>query len=543
MSTSTLRRFGAAALGGSLLASGLVLAGPAPTSYAHEETDPVPAALAAEWLADEDGLLTGFGGFSWGVTIDAGVALAQVPGHQADVDAISQAVADNLTSYVAYDYEWDGVHYQGQVAGSTAKSAAFAATVGEDPSAFGGVDLVAELEQLVTPSGRIKDLATVDGEVDENGDYANVIGQSFAARALTDAGSDKAADVVSFLLDQQCAAGWFRQDFTRPENNDNAWDSPPATDGGCVAADDTPNVDATALAVLQLHPLAAGNPEVAAAVDAAVAWLVGQQAGDGSLRLGDIPPNTNSTGLAGAVFHLAGEHEAAEGAAGWLRSLQLGGLRCDGEAQVEQGAVAYDRADFRSAVAGGIADRTKVARSVSQAIPALLAAPESATSLAFRYPSFLDGGGTARVRVSGLALGEPACVGIGRFTRRVVGDADGAVVAPVRVPNRTGFVGVVADTADNAVGSEGLALAAKELPVDRRAVVAPRGTQRVVVGGLASGERVVVRQDGDVVARGTATSRGRFVATFTAPRARGRHAIEVVGQFPDRTDRVTYRVG
>lgn len=538
---SALHKGGVAVLGGTLLAAGLAVGGPASMAHAHEEADPVPSELAADWLAAEDGLLTGFGGFSWGVSIDAGVALSQVPGNEEAVDDITAALADNLESYIRYSYESFGVTYEGQSAGSTAKAAAYAATVGDDPSAFGGLDLVAELEGLATPSGRIQDVATVDGATDVNGDYANVIGQSFAARALTDAGSSEAGAVVDFLLAQQCAAGWFRQDFTRPENNDVTWDSPPATDGGCTVADE-PNVDATALAVVQLQPLAAGDPDVATAVAEAAAWLVAQQAANGSLRLGDIPPNANSTGVAGAAFQLAGEHEAAEKAAGWLRALQIGGVRCDGEAKPEQGAVAYTPAELRAAITDGITDRAKLQRVATQVIPALLVAPESEENLSFDGPLFFNGGGKARIEVSGLALGEPGCVGIGRFTKRVVGDADGRVVTRVRVPNRTGIVPLVVDTADNSVGAEWVALAATDLGIDRRAVVAPRGEQRVVVTGLWSGERVVVRQDGDVVARGTATTRGRFVVELTAPRAKGRHSLAVVGQFRDRNGRASYRV-
>lgn len=540
--STTLRRYAAALAGGSLLGSGLVLGGPVPSAHAHEAADPAPSALAADWLAAEDGLLTGFGGFSWGVTADAGVALAQVPGHQADVDAITAALDANAGSWITYSFEVNGAVYEGQVAGSTAKLAAYANTVGEDPAAFGGHDLISELESFVAPSGRIADVATIDGDPDIHGDFANVIGQSFAARALTDAGSAKAAAAVDFLLAQQCAAGWFRQDFTRPEDNDDPFDSPPATDGGCSAANDAPNVDATALAVIQLQPLAAGDTDIAAAVADAVAWLVAQQADNGSLRLGDIPPNANSTGVAGTAFQLAGEHEAAEKAATWLRSLQFGGVRCDGKARTEQGAIAYTPSEFRSAVAGGIADRSKLQRVATQAIPALLVAPESDGSLSFKAASFFNGGGTARIRVSGLAPGEAACVGVGRSTERVVGDADGRVVARVPVRDRTGFVGLAIDTADRSVGSEWVVLAATELDIDRRATVAQRGIQRVVVTGLWSGERVVVRQDGDVVARGSATTRGRFVAEFRAPRAKGRHSLAAVGQFRDRSGRASYRV-
>lgn len=533
MSRSTPRRYGAVLAGGALLASGLVLGGPAPASHAHEGADPVPAELAADWLAAEDGPLTGFGGFGWGASIDAALALDAVPGHQARVDAITGALADHITDYVTGEGFGDaGSTY----AGPTSKAAYYAAAVGEDPTAFGGDDLIARLEATVQTSGRVEDISLY-------GDYANVFGQVFAARALTDQASDQAPAVVDFLLAQQCSAGWFRLDFTRTSDGD-VMTPDPATDAGCDDdAGSVPSVDATALAVITLQSLATSDPDLAGALDDAVGWLVTEQRPNGSFDDGDrIGPNSNSTGLAGNAFIAAGQHEPAEAAAAWLRGLQLSGTRCDGAAKQEVGAVAYDGADLRGAVEAGITDRAKFARSVSQAIPALLVAPESTADLTFHAPSFFDGGGKARIRVSGLAHGEPGCVGIGRFTRRVVGDADGRVVTRVRVPDRTGFVPLVVDTADNSVGAEWVALAATELGVDRRATVAPRGEQRVVVTGLWSGEHVVVRQDGDVVARGTATTRGRLVAEFKAPRAPGRHSVAVAGQFADRNNRVTYRV-
>lgn len=529
------RRIGSAAVGTALMVSGLSVGGPAPLAHGHDQTDPVPAELAAAWLAGEDGTRTGFGGFSWGASIDAALALDAVPGHRDDVEAITAALADHITDYVTGEGFGDaGSTY----AGATAKAAVFTARVGEDPTSFGGEDLVDRLEGTVQSSGRIEDISTY-------GDYANVIGQSFAARALAEAGSGDADVVLDFLLAQQCGPGWFRQDFTRlaPPND---WTPGAATDGGCVTSSDTPNVDATALAILQLHPLAAVDPDVAVAVDEGIDWLVGQQGADGALRLGSIPPNANSTGVAGAAFVLTGEHEAAEKAAAWLRGLQFSGTRCDGAAQPEIGAVAYTPADFRTAQSEGVTDRAKVARAVSQSIHALQAAPRSKTDVSLQYPSFLNGGGRARVKVFNLAPGEPGCVGIGRFTKRVVGTVGAAerdfVAARVQVPNRTGFVPVVADTADNSVGSEGVALAAAKLRVALKAAVSPRRTQRVVVRGLFAGERVVVRHAGKRLARGVASNKGRFVVTFDAPRAAKRYRVTAVGQFADRAGRAGYRV-
>ncbi|MEZ0578709.1 hypothetical protein [Nocardioides sp. MH1] len=531
MPTTILARLGVAALGGSLLAAGLVVGGPAPASHAHDDADPTPAAIAADWLSGEDAALGGFGGFGWGASIDVALALKAAGGYADRVDDITTALGDHVLDYITGGaFDPDSTY-----AGPAAKAAYFAGQVGDDPTAFGGQDLVGRVEGTVQESGRVQDVSGF-------GDYANVFGQTFAARALTDADSAQAGAVTGFLLDQQCSAGFFRLDFTRVSDGD-VNTSDPATDDGCDDATSAPSVDATALAIVVLKPLAATDPAIADALTAASDWLVTDQRANGSFDDGDlIGPNANSTGLAGNALITSGRHEAAEKAAGWLRSLQLSGTRCDGAAKADIGGVAYDGASLREALAGGIADRAKFARATSQAIPALLAAPESATTLTFKAPAFLDGGGKARIKVSGLAPGEAACVGVGRFIQRVLPDAAGKAVAKVKVPDRTGDVPVVVDTSDNSAGIEDLALAAAKLPVGLRDSVAPRGDQRVVVRGLASGEHVVVRQDGDVVARGTATTRGRFTATFPAPRAHGKHVVKARGQFRDRAGQASYQV-
>ncbi len=55
-----------------------------------------------------------------------------------------------------------------------------------------------------------------------------------------------------------------------------------------------------------------------------------------------------------------------------------------------------------------------------------------------------------------------------------------------------------------------------------------------MVRSLFVGERVVVRYDGDRVARGIVNNRGVFRTTFGVGRDKGSHRIRVVGQFADR---------
>lgn len=533
---SSVRRAGVALIGGSLLAAGLAVAGPSPA--AHAAADPAPAADAASWLAGElvDGALqSSFGGPDWGLSIDAAFAFQEVGGHDAEISSIRDALAAHIGDYVTGEAFGDaGSTY----AGATAKATVFADSVGSDPSAFGGDDLVARLEGTVQSSGRIQDVSTY-------GDYANVIGQTFAARALTEQSSAQATAAVDFLLTQQCAAGWFRQDFTHEGADPANFDPGVATDASCTAdAASTPNVDATALAVIVLQPLATSDQDVAASLDKAVAWLKSKQAADGSLRLGSIAANANSTSLGAWAFRLAGADGAAAKAARWVRSLQLGGTVCDGKASADAGAVTYTPADYEAAVADGISDRAKVARVATQAVPALLAAPGATTNLKLGgSPRFLDGGTKQVLSPSGLAPGERGCLRIGGSRASVVGDAAGDATAAVPVPDRTKDVTVSVQAGNQAVGTPAVALAGKRLPVDLRASVRPRGTQRVAVSGLWPGERVVVRNEGDVVARGHADADGTFVARFTVARTTGDDRVAVRGQFADRRGSASYQVG
>lgn len=534
--SSSVRRAGAAVVGGLLTAGALAVAVPAPQAHAAT-ADPAPSAEAADWLAGElvNGALESSFGPDWGLSIDAGLAFQEVGGHATDVTAIKDALATNIDSYVKYAYDFDGSHYEGTVAGATAKAAVFAEATGADATSFGGENLVTTLEGLVQASGRIEDQGTVNGAPDPFADFANVIGQTFAARALTEQGSAEAASAVDFLLSQQCAAGFFRQDFTRP-------DGAAATDAGCVAGDD-PSVDTTALAVVILQPLVS-DPDVAAALDDAVAWLKTQQATNGSLRLGSIPPNANSTSIAGWAFQEAGATGAAAKAARWVRSLQLTGTPCDGQAKTDAGAVAYTPGELEDAVAGGIPDRYKVARVVTQAAPALLAAPAATTNLHLGpVPRFLDGGTKQKLSPSGLAPGERGCASIGGKRAAVVGNAEGADTVRVPVPDRTQQLTVAVQAGNQAVGTPKVALAAKQLPIDLRKTVRPGGTQRVVVSGLWPGERVIVKNTTDVVASGHAAQDGTFVVKFPVGRKRGSFEVAARGQFADRENLATYQVG
>jgi hypothetical protein len=127
---------------GALVVSGTVLAG----TPAEAAPDPVPAEKATSWLAGEleDGLMhnPNFGGFDdYGLTVDTGLALADVGGHPTALQDIKDALATHVNDYVT---PFGGPH---SYTGGLAKLAVF---VGHPAATtFGGQNLVSQLEARV----------------------------------------------------------------------------------------------------------------------------------------------------------------------------------------------------------------------------------------------------------------------------------------------------------------------------------------------------------------------------------------------------------
>jgi hypothetical protein len=307
-----------------------------------------------------------------GLSVDVALALHAVGQQDSTVRAVADHLASGIKAYVAPGY---GTLTS---AGSTAKAAVLAETVGDDPTDVGGVDLVARLEATVAAKGpaqgRVED--QLDPKQKGAADYANTIAQAYAVQALDGAGGDAgstAAAATSYLLQQQCADGWFRLDLPAPD----------ATAQGCDAdPKSAPDIDATAFAVRALD--GSDDPQAKAAADKAVSWLESVQASDGSF--GGEPvgqtPNSNSTGLAGWVLGDLGETDAAEQAATWVAGHQLGD--CPGTGAKDRGAVAYDDASLSAAATKGITVKTQdqFRRAGAQAVPALQWLPAGATAKA-----------------------------------------------------------------------------------------------------------------------------------------------------------------
>lgn len=538
--SSRRRRAAAVATFTTLVAPALLAAGPAgpaaatPAAAAPADTDARPATIGAAWLAGqlEAGLMYNptFGGFDdYGLSIDAAFALAAVGGQEAAVEAVTDAIATNVNSYTTNaDYGGpDDVN-----AGPSAKALSLATEQGRDVRDFGGVDLLARVESTVltdpATSGRIKDISAW-------GDYANVIGQGFAARSLHAAGSGLADEVTGFLLDQQCAAGFFRLGFSPEGAADQTCDGDP---------DATPDPDATALSVLALLDQR-GTPEVGDAIGAATDWLLDRQRRSGALGGGTATEaaNTNSTGLAGWVFGEVGADEAATRAAAWVRSHQADDARgCPTALRRHTGAVGYDRTGLAGGRSEGITDDSsdQWRRATSQALPALAWAPAATGARLTGPDGYLRGGSSPRLLVTGAAPGSSLCVGRGEQARALHANRNGNAAVRVPMPRWTRTAAVPARTGAGTLDVVQLDVLGPLTiePRTARARVARGGTQTVRVAGLAPGEQVTVRYRGEVVRRRTADADGVARAGFRVGRVPGKAGVTVLGEFP-RTRRGT----
>jgi hypothetical protein len=324
-----------------------IVAGPAQAAPRHER--------AANWLSRQltNGLIHNdqFDFDDYGLTADVAYALKPIHGHGQDLRDIRGALADHVN---------DWTRFGGNVsAGSTAKALVLAQVTGADEASFGGVNLVGRLNHRVRDSGRIQDQGT---------DFANTIGQAYAARGLSDAGSGKADKVVGYLLKQQCSRGYFRLSFPAPGKPGQTCESgKPGTSA--------PDTDVTAIAALSLRAISPKTAEIRSAITDAIAWLKKKQKRNGSFGGGPATEasNTNSTGLAAWVLGDSGACGAAAKAARWVRDLQVPGGVGGTPLAGDTGAIAYNRAAYNAGESDGIGDdeRDQWRRATSQAAPGL----------------------------------------------------------------------------------------------------------------------------------------------------------------------------
>ena len=332
------------------LAAGVVITSGLATAPAHA----APDRDAGRWLESQltDGAISA--PFGEGLTVDIGLAFSEL-GMRSARAQVRDAMASRVDTYTAPS--------EGEVyAGPSAKLLVFAQEAGADPTSYGGVDLVTRVNRTVARSGRVADRS-------EFGDFANTIGQAFAARGLARAGSRKADRVISFLLRQQCDPGFFRLDFSGPSRDQSCDDA--------RRANRRPDTDVTALAVLNLRelPRAERTRAVRRALTGANRWLRGTQKRNGSFGGGVATEasNANSTGLAAWALGSTGSCRPARQAARWVRALQVDGDEAGTPLAGDTGAIAYDRTALEAARSQGITDtsRDQWRRTTAQAAPGL----------------------------------------------------------------------------------------------------------------------------------------------------------------------------
>lgn len=437
-------RTAAVALSTTALTAGALLASPASAAPAAapnlQRIDSTPSQIAGKWLAGElqDGLLVGSFGPDFGLTIDAGFALATVAGQEATVTAISNALEPQIADYVG-----DGT--KESYSGPLGKAASFAQTAEKDPTSYGGVNLVARLEERTADAGatagRISDKS-------EFGDFANVIGQSYAVRALALSKSGEAAAARDFLLKQQCASGYFRLSFDKPAAVNQSCAE------GVVGSEADP--DATSLAVINLIASRDNSQAVREALARAGTWLAARQRASGAFAggAGTAVTNTNSTGLGGYALGLLKNGDAALKAATWVRRLQpVDKRKCRTPLTKDTGAVAYRKESFRNARVDGITSgaRDEWRRATAQAVLGLQFAPASNDDLRIEsVQQRARAGDRPRFRIFGISPGERACVQVRGDFRRIVGKPSGAkIVRRLQMPTGNQRRVVLVKTADD----------------------------------------------------------------------------------------------
>lgn len=526
------RRTGALVAATALAAAGLA-AQPTPSLAAaadSEQYDAAPAAAGADWLSGQltDGLVHNdeYAFDDIGLSVDVALALDAVGGHDDTVVAIVAAAEESLPSYIGEDPE--------QYAGATAKAALLAELVdGGDARSYGGTDLIERLEGLTSEDGRIADQS-------QWGDYANALGQAYAVRALESAGSTEAAAATGALLEQQCAAGYFLLDLGK----------------SCDAEGASADTDVTAVAVLSLLPQTDGLLEgtvdtaVEQAVVAAIEWLAGNQAGDGSFGGGSSTeaPNTNSTGLAGWALGAAGRIEPAERAAAWVRAQQLGNAGvCTPYRAADLGAVAYDRSGLTAARKDGIdsALRDQFRRASAQAVPALRWTPAEPVDsyIVDDFDRFERAGTRLSPVFGGFPTGSKVCVTLRDESRLTVADDGGYSGATFRLPGGTARRVFTAMTeSGESFRRVYRVLDRLDVPVKVKKAVVRRGARQVLkIRGLERGESYRVffrgkRVDAGTVRRPTTTVR------FPVTGKLGKAKVRVVGEFGNRKAVRTFRV-
>jgi hypothetical protein len=143
---------------------------------------------------------------------------------------------------------------------------------------------------------------------------------------------------------------------------------------------------------------------------------------------------------------------------------------------------------------------------------------------------FRRAGSKAVLDVLGAAPGARFSLrGPGAADVTVVAGSDGALTRTVTLPQTTTTASYVLVGSDGQVADDTRVLGKKKLRVSTLTSDGPR--TRVLVRGLAAGEKVRILVGGKAVAKGRASAKGRFVSRVGLPVGK-KIRIRAVGQFP-----------
>lgn len=519
MKSTIIRRLSVALIAPAL-AVGTMAAAPsaqaAPNSYAYS---------AARWLDDQltNGIIHNeqYDYDDYGLSLDVFFTLSGLDTRPAAADSIIDAIKPHVADYTTYGTS--------VFAGATGKVATAVQDAGEDPTGFGGVDLIAQLEGLVVAegpgTGRAKD--AFDPEEEGAGDYSNSIGQSFAVRALAVKKSSLSEDVTSYLLKQQCGDGSFREQ---------------EADSQCTTGSGSVDVTALALQAL-LTAKDEGQADLQDDIDDGVAYLLGVQATNGSFTGNDVA-NTNTTGLAAATLKLAGKDGAAGSAAAWIVGHQVtDALAEDTELAGELGAVAYDKSALNTGKTAGIVTETRDQwiRATAQAALGVQAQLPAKTLTVTRPSGYAQAGRRVVITASGLTPGEFASIGSSTARASSVGKVALSYTAPATsgIYNAT-----VSGSRTNRTGRVAVkVLAAKKLSAKvKYSSITRNKTQTLTVSGLASGEPVKIGYGGKAIKSSHASAKGTYTYSFNVGSKRGRQPVSFVGAFDNRRGLTSFTV-
>ena len=363
----TGQRAVSALLAGAVLVA--VLAAPGLSSAAPYVSG---ASSNSAWLASK--LVNGkyddptSGAPDYGLMIDALIAM-HASGDPTRADPIVKVLDDDgqAIDYFSYASFLGDPGKADRIGGATAKTLIAALVSGRNPHDFGGYDMVAELNRVITPTGpehgRVRDFGP-----DISTNNSNTFDQALAVIALAGLHSDNDS-VIAQLLRQQCSDGFFRLDYGYTPAPANA---PDDCDTGTQYGQSSPDGDSTGVA---LSGLLAAQRAGAAGLDGAISrarsWLVANQSSGGGWGggVGTEAPNTNSTGLVvQALSDAGGVTAAVQRGATYLASAQASTAADSADdLRHDIGAIAYTPSDYTAARSSGITSVDAWLRASSQA--------------------------------------------------------------------------------------------------------------------------------------------------------------------------------